>query len=191
VFDAGQETATEQKDFLDFIAKEDIRLKHLLLTHSHLDHVLGLVFMYEKYKLVPKMSEEDYATLLLVPQYSAMFNQTFELPPHYPKPIFIKEGDEFSIGEDIVFSTLFVPGHAPGHLAFVNHPDKYILSGDVVFRNSVGRTDLPGSSLETLTQSIQEKIYTLPDDYTIYSGHGSTTTVGQEKNNNPFIRGKK
>lgn len=191
VFDAGQETAAEQKEFSDFIVQEGIQLKHLFLTHAHLDHVFGLLFMYEKYGLVAKMSEEDYATLLFMPQYSTMFNKTFNLPSHYPKPIFIAEADEFSMTKDLTFSTLFVPGHAPGHLAFVNHRDKYLLSGDVLFRNSVGRTDLMGSSLETLTKSIQEKIYTLADDYTVYPGHGSTTTVGQEKNHNPFIRGKK
>ena len=186
LFDAGQESAKEKKILEDFISSKNIQIKHLVLTHSHLDHVFGVLHIYEKYGIKPAMHRLDYQTFLQTPLYAPMFGHHFQIPDDFPEPIFLEEGDQITLADQI-FETIFVPGHAPGHLAFVNKSQKYLISGDVLFKNSVGRTDLMGSDFETLRQSIQEKIYILPEDFLIYPGHGGTTTVGNEKKNNPFI----
>ena len=82
---------------------------------------------------------------------------------------------------------LFTPGHSPGSVCFVSHPDKFIIGGDVLFYNSIGRTDLPGGDHETLLTSIRKKLFVLDDDFTVFPGHGGETTIGFEKKNNPFL----
>jgi glyoxylase-like metal-dependent hydrolase (beta-lactamase superfamily II) len=99
----------------------------------------------------------------------------------------IEENENITVG-DISFEVLFVPGHAPGHLAFVCHEERVVFSGDVLFKGSVGRVDLPGCNAADLVHSIQTKMYKLPDDYVVYSGHGPQTTIGDEKRDNFFVR---
>jgi hydroxyacylglutathione hydrolase len=98
---------------------------------------------------------------------------------------FIEAGDVFCFG-NTQWQILFLPGHAPGHIGFYDPNEKVIFSGDVLFDGSIGRTDLPGGNFETLIESIHQKLFTLPDEVVVYSGHGPTTTIGKEKVSNPF-----
>ena len=98
----------------------------------------------------------------------------------------MKENETLDL-EGNYFDILFVPGHAPGHIAFVSHEQKIIIGGDVLFRRSIGRTDLPGGELNTLLHSIRNQLFALAENFTVYSGHGEETTIGYEKTHNPFL----
>src|SRR5690606_8839390 len=104
-----------------------------------------------------------------------------------PEPAhFLKDGDIVKFGNSTL-EVIFTPGHAPGHVVFVNHEQRFVINGDVLFRGSIGRTDLPGGNHQTLIDSIKTKLFTLPDDFVVHTGHGPTTTIGYEKKYNPFL----
>ena len=174
----------EEKDHLDnFIKSEKLTIKYLLDTHAHIDHVLGNYHVKEKYKVPFLMHKKDESVLKAVKAYAPNYgfiNYTEALPDQ-----FLEEGDDVIFGNS-KFSVLFVPGHAPGHIAFYNQKEKILMGGDVLFKRSVGRTDLPGGNHETLINSIHQKLFVLPDDVVVYPGHGDTTTLGEEKTSNPF-----
>lgn len=174
----------EEKDQLDnFIKSEKLTIKYLLDTHAHIDHVLGNYHVKEKYKVPFLMHKKDEPVLKAVKAYAPNYgfiNYTEALPDQ-----FLEEGDDVIFGNS-KFSVLFVPGHAPGHIAFYNQKEKILMGGDVLFKRSVGRTDLPGGNHETLINSIHQKLFVLPDDVVVYPGHGDTTTLGEEKISNPF-----
>ena len=174
----------EEKDHLDnFIKSEKLIVTYLLNTHAHIDHVLGNYHVKEKYKVPFLMHKKDESVLKAVKAYAPNYgfiNYTEALPDQ-----FLEEGDDVIFGNS-KFSVLFVPGHAPGHIAFYNQKEKILMGGDVLFKRSVGRTDLPGGNHETLINSIHQKLFVLPDDVVVYPGHGDTTTLGEEKISNPF-----
>lgn len=183
VVDPGCYDQEEQREIADFIAGNNLSIKMLLNTHCHIDHVLGNSFIKEKFdtKLYIHPTEEFvlHAQKILAPHYG--MHRYEEAKPDY----FLKEGDRVKFG-DQDFSVLFVPGHSPGHIAFYNEKEKVVLAGDVLFQNSIGRTDLPGGNFDTLMKSIHEKLFTLPDDVIVYPGHGPITRIGVEKRTNPF-----
>jgi glyoxylase-like metal-dependent hydrolase (beta-lactamase superfamily II) len=157
----------------------------LLNTHCHLDHVFGNKFVAETWNLQPHIHEAEKPVL----EYAPISGDRWQLPfENYSGPLhFLKEGDKVNIGDDTL-EVLFTPGHSPGSISFYYPKGNWIISGDVLFRGSVGRTDLPGSSFETLENSIRTKLYTLPGDTEVYCGHGIKTTIGAEKLSNPFVR---
>lgn len=174
----------EEKDHLDnFIKSEKLTVKYLLNTHAHIDHVLGNYHVKEKFKVPFLLHKKEESVLKAVKAYAPNYgfiNYTEALPDQ-----FLEEGDDVIFG-NLKFSVLFVPGHAPGHIAFYNQKEKILMGGDVLFKRSVGRTDLPGGNHETLINSIHQKLFVLPDDVVVYPGHGDTTTLGEEKISNPF-----
>jgi hydroxyacylglutathione hydrolase len=99
----------------------------------------------------------------------------------------LKENTEIKLG-DAVFRILFTPGHSPGSVCFYNAAEKYVIAGDVLFKGSIGRTDLPGGNYDTLIHSIKTQLLSLPDDVVVYNGHGPSTTIGAERRSNPFLR---
>ena len=157
----------------------------LLNTHCHLDHVFGNKFVAETWNLKPHIHEAEKPVL----EYAPISGERWQLPfENYNGPLhFLKEGDKVNIGDDTL-EVLFTPGHSPGSISFYYPKGNWIISGDVLFRASVGRTDLPGSNFETLENSIRIKLYTLPGDTEVYCGHGIKTTIGAEKLSNPFVR---
>lgn len=183
IVDPGCHTETERQELTDFIASQDLRVRMLLNTHCHVDHVLGNHFVKEKYDVLLHIHRLDEPTLKAVEIYA----------PHYgfyqyqgtTADQFLQEDTDIRFGSSVL-RVLFVPGHAPGHVAFYAAQEKIIVSGDVLFYNSVGRTDLPGGNFETLIQSIHQKLFTLPDDVIVYPGHGPETSIGFEKRTNPF-----
>jgi len=183
IIDPGNSDRHESDELDAYIAEEKLKVKYLLNTHCHIDHVLGNYHVKEKYKVPFLIHENDLPVLRAVKTYAS--NYGFPLYTECLPDSFLKEGDEIILG-DTKAKVLFVPGHAPGHIAFYFKEEKKLFSGDVLFRSSIGRTDLPGGDFDTLIDSIHQKLFTLPDDVTVYSGHGPTTTIGVEKVTNPF-----
>ena len=183
IIDPGCYDDDEKKELADYIQDHQLNVQMLLNTHCHIDHILGNDFVKQKYgtKLYIHQTEEFVlnAQKILAPHYG--FNRYQEATPDG----YLAEGDVIEFGLQ-KFSVLFVPGHSPGHIAFYNEKEKVVLAGDVLFQNSVGRTDLPGGNHNTLVNSIHKKLFTLPDEVTVYPGHGGETTIGVEKRTNPF-----
>ena len=183
IVDPGSYEDHEKKMLADYISGNHLTVKMLLNTHCHIDHILGNHFVKHKYgtKLYLHQTEEFVlnAQKVLAPHYG--FNLYQDTRPD----AYLTEDDIVEFGNQ-KFSILFVPGHSPRHVAFYNEKEKALFSGDVLFLNSVGRTDLPGGNHNTLLNSIRKKLFTLPDDVTVYPGHGEETTVGVEKRTNPY-----
>jgi hydroxyacylglutathione hydrolase len=183
IVDPGCFGKDEENELSDFIAENNLTVKLLLNTHCHIDHVLGNWFVKNKFGVSLYIHPKDEVVLKAVKVYAP--NYGF---PGYQEALpdeYLKEGEIISFGKQTL-SILFVPGHAPGHVAFYHEEDKVLLGGDVLFYNSIGRTDLPGGDFQTLLDSIKQKFFSLPDDVTVYPGHGPQTTIGFEKKTNPF-----
>ena len=183
IIDAGCYEPGEQEELRSFITDHQLQVRQLLNTHGHVDHVLGNDFIKRTYNLGPYLHPLDEPVLRSVKTYAPNygFHQYSEVLPEG----YLAEGDEIIFGHQKM-KVLFVPGHAPGHVAFYNEAAKVVIGGDVLFYNSIGRTDLPGGNYDTLINSIHHQLFTLPDDVTVYPGHGPKTTIGYEKRNNPY-----
>ncbi len=173
-----------EKDMLkEFIDQHELKVVALINTHCHIDHVLGNYFVKNEYKIGLTIHEADKSTLksndLVAPMYGFNGYEQTEADN------FIAEGDQVKFGNSVL-DVLFVPGHAPGHIALVNGDEKICIGGDVLFQHSIGRTDLPGGDFDTLINSIKTKLFSLPEDVTVYCGHGPSTNIGFEKQQNPF-----
>ncbi|MBL7739206.1 MAG: MBL fold metallo-hydrolase [Chitinophagaceae bacterium] len=168
-------------------AVEDAGLKPVLLlnTHCHLDHVFGNKFVYGTWGLTLHIHPKEKPVL----DYAPVSGQNWQLPfDNYDGPLaWLEPGAIVKIGENEL-KILFTPGHSPGSVSFYHEPGHFVIGGDVLFNGSIGRTDLPGGSFETLVNSIQTQFFTLPDETKVYSGHGPVTTIGFEKMNNPFVK---
>ena len=179
----------EQERVADYIATNKLTLKKILLTHGHIDHVLGLHWAKDKYGLTAALHPYDQVTLNAVSAYAP--NYGFVNYQHAPAEDSLAEKQIIRFGKTLL-EVLFVPGHSAGHVAFLNRAEKYIIAGDVLFKGSVGRWDLPGGLKEQLIESIKTKLYSLiPDlgpDVVVYPGHGPATTLGAEQSNNPFTK---
>lgn len=183
IVDPGCYESYEKKELSDFIEANDLQVVLLLNTHCHIDHVFGNHFVKEKYNVPLAIHKDDSATLLAVKAYAPSYG--FQHYDETQPDQFLNEEDKVSFGSSTL-DIVFVPGHAPGHIAFYNKDDGFIIGGDVLFDGSIGRTDLPGGDFDTLIQSIHEKFFPLGDEMTVYSGHGGTTTIGKERLTNPF-----
>ncbi len=163
-----------------------LTLTHILLTHAHFDHVGGLAELKERFPSVPVyIHREALAMLQLAPQQAAFYGMRLPSPPVPEK--YVADGDEISVGT-LRFEVLYTPGHAPGHVSYFLRRELALFSGDALFEGSIGRTDLPGGSYETLINAIQTRLLTLPDETRVFSGHGGDTTIGRERRTNPFLQ---
>ena len=184
LIDPGCYYQDERDELVSFINKEGLVLTKLLNTHCHLDHVFGNKFIAESYGLKLHMHKKEELMLQRAPASGLMFNLPFD--NYTGELIFLEEGDKVNLGMDIL-EVIFAPGHSPGHVCFYCEAQHFIIGGDVLFYQSIGRTDLPGGDHATLIKSIKEKLLVLPDDVIVYSGHGQHTTIGAEKQHNPFV----
>jgi len=155
----------------------------LLNTHCHIDHVFGNDFVHRAYGLEPMIHPQEEIVLASVPRVAEMYGLNYTPSP---KPKFY-QGGEISLGAEKL-KILFAPGHSPGHVAFYSKTAGILLSGDVLFKQSIGRTDLPGGNMDQLMKSISEELMLLPDETKVYAGHMEDTTIGEEKKLNPFLR---
>lgn len=184
IIDPGCYYANERNQLKELIEKTGLQPKYLLNTHCHLDHVFGNKFIHDTYGLTLHLHPWEEKVLAFAPTSGEMWGLPFE---NYEGPfVFLEEGDELKLGTD-TFQILLTPGHSPGSICFYNYKQQLLIGGDVLFRESIGRTDLPGGDHETLLNSIRQKLFTLPDDVVVYPGHGPSTTIGYEKINNPFL----
>jgi len=183
IIDPGCYEKSEKDELTQFIESKKINVKYLLNTHCHIDHVLGNNFVKEKYQVPFLIHQKDEPVLRSVKAYAPSYG--FNLYQEILPDGYLSEGDRVSFGTTVL-EVIFLPGHAPGHIGFYHKESHSLLSGDVLFEQSIGRTDLPGGDFNTLIKSIHEKIFTLPDEVVVYPGHGNTTTVGEEKLSNPF-----
>jgi hydroxyacylglutathione hydrolase len=170
---------------LQVVQSEAWTLREIWITHAHFDHILALRDLKAAAGVPARMHPADLPILENLPLTMRRFGIGDALPA--PKPeIDLQPGDLLELGAER-FEVRHVPGHAPGHVIFINHAHKTIFDGDTVFEGSVGRTDLPFGDHATLMEAIQAQILSLPDDYILLPGHGDQTTVGRERRSNPFI----
>ncbi|QRR01706.1 MBL fold metallo-hydrolase [Dyadobacter sandarakinus] len=173
-------------DELDrYLKAENLKPAGIFNTHAHIDHVLGVAEIKRKYQIPFYLHRLDEPLLKAVKAYASNYGFARFDEPEIDG--YLDESTPVTFG-NTKLKVLFVPGHAPGHVAFVSDNDRFVIGGDVLFRMSIGRTDLPGGNLPTLLSSIRTQLFTLPDDYKVYAGHMEPTTIGFEKKNNPFFR---
>src|SRR5215467_2764647 len=175
IIDPGCYFGNERRMLDEYIKEQKLTPKLLLNTHCHLDHVFGNKFVNEEYNLPLHLHEKEKIVLEMAPAAGLKWNMPFE--NYRGELIFLKEGDSVMLGTDKL-DVLFAPGHSPGSICFYCEAQKFVISGDVLFRLSIGRTDLPGGDFEALINSIRAKLFLLPDDVTVYPGHGEPTTIG-------------
>ena len=183
IIDPGCYSREEQKELVSYVEAHQLNLKYILNTHGHIDHVLGNDFAKDKFKAPLVISKLDEATMRSVKTYAPLYG--FDAYREAEPDKLLVEGDSIEFG-NVLWKILFLPGHSAGHIGFYDEKEKVIFSGDVLFEQSIGRTDLPGGNFDTLIQSIHQKLFTLPDEVIVYPGHGPTTTIGEEKISNPF-----
>jgi len=184
VIDPGNSTPDEDRLLAEFINTTNLSDKYLINTHCHIDHILGCRFIKEKYNPVYYAPEKDIPLLEHASDQAQMFNITISVPPKPDELITEKTG--LYLGKSKL-SFLFTPGHTPGEYCIYLELEKICITGDVLFNESIGRTDLWGGDYNNLINSIKSKLFVLPDDITIYPGHGEESTIGHEKQYNPFI----
>lgn len=175
----------EEKELLQsFIGKNGLQPKLLLNTHCHLDHIFGNKFVADKFKLKLHIHPLEKKVLDFGPTSGLMYNLPFD--NYTGEIIHLKEKEKIVMNDDEL-DILFTPGHSPGSVCFYCAKQNFVIGGDVLFQQSIGRTDLPGGDYDTLIQSIRTKLFVLPDVTTVFSGHGPSTTIGEEKAHNPFL----
>lgn len=186
IVDAGMYGQHEEEEVKNFITSNDLKPELLLNTHCHIDHVLGNKYVFDVYGLVSQFHEGELPLLVEVQHYAPQMGIRYDISP-IPET-FLDDTGSIAFGESEL-TWIFAPGHSPAHLCFYNEAQKFLIGGDVLFRNSIGRTDLPGGNHQQLLDSIRTRLYTLPEDTVVYPGHGPETNIGYEKRTNPFIRG--
>ena len=186
IIDPGMYGEKEEQEVVSFIESNDLRPELLLNTHCHIDHVLGNRFIYETYNLMPQFNEGELPLLIEVQNYAPQMGIRYEVSP-IPEDFLPSEGT-VQFGKQSL-KIISAPGHSPAHLCFYNEEQGFLIGGDVLFKGSIGRTDLPGGNYKQLLSNIAEKLYTLPEETVVYPGHGPTTTIAIEKISNPFIKG--
>jgi hydroxyacylglutathione hydrolase len=184
IIDPGCYDDTERAVLAKFIADKQLKPVKLLNTHCHLDHIFGNGFVAKKYDLKLEINKHDQRILDAFKMSCDLYGMNCDPSPQ--PSVFLEEGDVIEFGNSKL-EILFTPGHSPGSITFYNREEKFMIAGDVLFYGSIGRTDLPGGSHETLINNIKTKLFPLGDDFKVYSGHGQPTTIGFERKNNPFL----
>jgi glyoxylase-like metal-dependent hydrolase (beta-lactamase superfamily II) len=185
IIDPGCYFDPERGKLKDFIQKMGLTPILLVNTHCHLDHVFGNKFIKETYNLDLYIHQGEQVVLEHAPTSGLMWNMPFD---NYEGPIhYLVPGEVIRLGQESL-DILFTPGHSPASVSFYAQESGFVIAGDVLFRESIGRTDLPGGSPDVLLKSIMEQLYVLPDETVVYSGHGVPTKIGHEKKHNPYVR---
>jgi hydroxyacylglutathione hydrolase len=185
IIDPGMYDSDEQNEFYRAIKEEELNPVLLLNTHCHYDHVFGNKFVFDNWGLKPQFHKGELFVLQAIPGYVPQMGLHYELSPE--PEVFLPEKGTISFGSSTL-DLIFAPGHSPAHLCFYASEDNFLIGGDVLFYNSIGRTDLPGGNHAQLISSIKNNLFILPDDCEVFPGHGPSTTIGFEKLHNPFLQ---
>ena len=186
IIDPGCYSEEEKDKLLSFINSNKLKPTLLINTHCHIDHIFGNNFVNKIWDIELAINKLDLEIL----NSAHLVAQSYGFNNYEPSPLpskYIKEGDFITFGQSKL-KIIFTPGHAPGHISLYSQKDNFIISGDVLFMNSIGRTDLPGGDYEILIKTIKTKLLTLPEKTKVYCGHGPDTTIDNEKKNNPFLK---
>lgn len=186
IFDPANHTESEHNKLINYIKENNLKLHAILLTHQHVDHILGLRALVKTFNVPIYAHSGDQFLYENAAEHGSMFGLQVgdELPPITN---IVNEGDTLTFGS-LEFSTLHVPGHSPGSICYYEPSNGFTFVGDVLFSGSIGRTDLWGGNHDQLLEGIREKLFALPDQTKVHSGHGPTTTIGHEKETNPFLK---
>ena len=185
IIDPGCYDKNEKQILQDYILSNNLVPTRLINTHCHIDHILGNNFVSKTWDLELEIHHKDISLLKNSKDIADLYGfVNYEKSPITNK--FLVEGDIIEFGKSNL-EVLFTPGHAPGHISLYSKNENFIISGDVLFNNSIGRTDLPGGNYDTLIDTIKSKFLCLDDSTVVYCGHGPSTTVGKERINNPFL----
>ncbi len=168
------------------VERMGLSISQIIVTHAHIDHVGAIASLTDEFLCPVVMHEEAEAMLQTAPQQAMMMGMRFGKVPKVDRRI--ADDEVLEVG-NLRLHSLYTPGHSPGHLAFYAEEQEVVFSGDALFAGSVGRTDLPGGSMDVLMRSISERLLTLPDATRVLSGHGPETTIGRERMTNPFLGG--
>ena len=185
LIDPGCYSIEEKNELKKYLDDNGLILKMLINTHCHLDHVFGNKWVNETYNLKPIIHKNEEVML----RYAAMAGEKWGLPfDNYEGEVeYLKEDDIFTLDDDELH-VIEAPGHSPGHVCLYSKQQNFIIGGDVLFYESIGRTDLPMCNHADLITNIKTKLFILPDKTIVYPGHGDATTIGHEKENNPFVQ---
>jgi len=184
IVDPGMSSPSEEKKLSGFIQQAGLKPVAVILTHAHIDHILGCQFAANHFKIKMFGHKDCNMFLSQAKVQASTYGIPFNGCPNIDN--FLNEGDFVRFGNSEL-KVLHTPGHANGSLCFYSKKDKFVISGDVLFNQSIGRTDLPTGDYDLLKYSIWEKLFTLPDETVVYAGHGPETSIGSEKINNPFV----
>jgi glyoxylase-like metal-dependent hydrolase (beta-lactamase superfamily II) len=187
IIDPGCSCSEEENELSGYIKSYGLKPIAMVNTHCHIDHILGCKFLKKSFDIPFYAHEGETILIRGAKEYGIFFGFEFEQPPMPDE--YLTDNQEFRFGNSRLLIS-HVPGHSPGSITLYNQTDKFVLTGDVLFRGSVGRTDLPGGDFNILISSIKKKLLTLPQDVVVFPGHGPYTTIGQENDSNPFINNK-
>lgn len=185
IIDPGCYTKEEQTVLKNYIEGESLNVHAILFTHAHIDHILGAQFCFDQFNQNAFLHPQDIPTWEAVERYAAVYGFDHFIPAKVPSKLL--QDRQLLIFGKLEFEVLFAPGHAPGHVVFY-HKDGFVINGDVLFKGSFGRVDLPGGDLDTLKNSIYNVLFQLPEQTTVYCGHGPSTTIAEEKLNNYILQ---
>jgi hydroxyacylglutathione hydrolase len=185
IVDPGMAEQYETDSLIAFITDKQLAPQAIINTHAHLDHIFGVRPLIERYNIPFGIHEQELPVLERAESTAAMFGIRLTDVPK--ASFYIKEGVPLQLGTDTL-EVFFTPGHSPGSISFYYPKGNWILSGDVLFSGSIGRTDLPGGNFDTLISSIRTRLFVLPGTTTVLSGHGPATTIGEERMHNPFLQ---
>lgn len=186
IVDPGCHSKNELKMLFKYIADHKLDIQLIINTHCHIDHVLGNADVVAKYQCPLWAPIGEKEVLHSMPAVANLYGMSYTTSPE--PDYWYSDSDLINLGPQSL-KVINVPGHSPDSMVLYWATGQWAIAGDVLFRDSIGRTDLPGGNHQALLTNIKEKMYTLPEETVIYPGHGPTTTIGYEKNNNPFVRG--
>ncbi|MDR0802127.1 MBL fold metallo-hydrolase [Fluviicola sp.] len=176
----------EQQEWMDFIKDNNLKVHAVLNTHCHIDHIMGNAFCVETFRVPLMVHKEELFTLSFAERSAQMYGLSAYVPSPEPT-VFVEDKEILRFGE-LELEVIFGPGHSVGHVAFYHAASGILIGGDILFKGSFGRVDLPGGSMEVLKKTIHERIFTLPENTVVYPGHGPITTIGEEKRTNYILQ---
>lgn len=184
IVDPGMNSSNEEESFIDYIKQNNLNPVAIINTHCHVDHVLGCKFVKNAFQIPLYIHPDETHVLKSAVSFGEFFGLQVDTPPDPDK--FLNQDDTYTFGNSKL-QIMHIPGHSPGSITLYSNSDNFIITGDVLFNGSIGRTDLPGGDYPTLIKHIKSKLLVLPREVVVFPGHGPYTTIGNEYDTNPFL----